>query len=277
MARQIRRRATPLEPLHRGLHDSKEADEPGKPLPLSTADPLMGSDSPWLKIRSAPTHVLGEISTDGQNGHGLPLPNLLIRDRTFHRGTPWPFCRNAAFSGWGSPFHSLGFERHATEHQEFGIHEMPTAHCKQLAAAIALLSCLVAAEAADPIHKCVVNGTVTFQSSPCLPEKSSRQPTVDELNAARKKRLSEASAQAASAQPTRKVPPSATPLSSEPKPSASPGREASFRCDGRQHCSQMQSCSEAKFFLASCPGVKMDGNRDGTPCEQQWCTHPFAK
>lgn len=44
-----------------------------------------------------------------------------------------------------------------------------------------------------------------------------------------------------------------------------------FRCDGRTHCSQMTSCSEAKYFLAHCPGVKMDGDRNGIPCEQQWC------
>lgn len=49
------------------------------------------------------------------------------------------------------------------------------------------------------------------------------------------------------------------------------------RCDGRLHCSQMTSCTEAKFFLQNCPGVKMDGNGDGVPCEQQWCTSPFAK
>jgi hypothetical protein len=29
---------------------------------------------------------------------------------------------------------------------------------------------------------------------------------------------------------------------------------------------------EATFFLRNCPGTKMDGNRDGIPCEQQWCT-----
>lgn len=44
-----------------------------------------------------------------------------------------------------------------------------------------------------------------------------------------------------------------------------------YRCDGRTHCSQMHSCAEATFFLQNCPGVKMDGNHDGTPCEQQWC------
>ena len=45
-----------------------------------------------------------------------------------------------------------------------------------------------------------------------------------------------------------------------------------FRCDGRQHCSQMTSCAEATFFLKTCPGTKMDGDDDGVPCERQWCT-----
>ena len=46
---------------------------------------------------------------------------------------------------------------------------------------------------------------------------------------------------------------------------------AAFRCDGRTYCSQMTSCAEATWFLKNCPGVKMDGNHDGIPCEQQWC------
>ena len=46
---------------------------------------------------------------------------------------------------------------------------------------------------------------------------------------------------------------------------------ASYKCDGRVHCSQMTSCEEATFFLRNCPGVKMDGNNDGVPCEMQWC------
>jgi hypothetical protein len=33
----------------------------------------------------------------------------------------------------------------------------------------------------------------------------------------------------------------------------------------------MGSCEEAKWFLQNCPGVKMDGNRDGVPCEKQHC------
>ena len=44
-----------------------------------------------------------------------------------------------------------------------------------------------------------------------------------------------------------------------------------FSCDGRTHCSQMTSCEEAMYFLENCPGVKMDGEGDGIPCERQWC------
>ena len=46
---------------------------------------------------------------------------------------------------------------------------------------------------------------------------------------------------------------------------------AQYKCDGRIYCSQMTSCEEATYFLRNCPGVKMDGNNDGVPCEQQWC------
>lgn len=45
----------------------------------------------------------------------------------------------------------------------------------------------------------------------------------------------------------------------------------SIKCDGRTQCSQMTSCAEAEYFLKNCPGVEMDGNNDGEPCEQQWC------
>jgi hypothetical protein len=51
----------------------------------------------------------------------------------------------------------------------------------------------------------------------------------------------------------------------------SPLNKAQYRCDGRTHCSQMTSCDEAKFFLKNCPGTKMDGDKDGIPCEKQWC------
>lgn len=52
-------------------------------------------------------------------------------------------------------------------------------------------------------------------------------------------------------------------------PSGGPAPE--YRCDGRTYCSQMTSCAEAQFFLKHCPDTKMDGNRDGIPCQEQWC------
>ena len=43
-----------------------------------------------------------------------------------------------------------------------------------------------------------------------------------------------------------------------------------FRCDGRQHCSEMRSYDEALYFNKNCPDTKMDGNHDGIPCEKQF-------
>ena len=67
-------------------------------------------------------------------------------------------------------------------------------------------------------------------------------------------------------------------ISSESLPQETPSTRPvpTFSCDGRTYCSQMSSCKEAKFFLKNCPGTKMDGNHDGVPCEQQWCTSPLA-
>ena len=160
-----------------------------------------------------------------------------------------------------------------------------------LTLALLLLAQLV--QGASAVHKCVINGNVTFQSGPCPADKPSRQPTVDELNALRKKRLAEAALVAASAPPAAPAPSQNGPQMGSPTgsqagslvgskpavPPASnpPAQDAGLRCDGRQHCSQMRSCSEAKYFLANCPGVKMDGDRNGIPCEQQWCTGPLAK
>ncbi|QIC72880.1 cold shock domain-containing protein [Acinetobacter indicus] len=43
-----------------------------------------------------------------------------------------------------------------------------------------------------------------------------------------------------------------------------------FKCDGREHCSQMKSYEEALFFIRNCPNTKMDGDGDGIPCESQF-------
>jgi cold shock CspA family protein len=48
-------------------------------------------------------------------------------------------------------------------------------------------------------------------------------------------------------------------------------------CDVRTHCSQMTSCAEARFFQDNCPNTQMDGDGDGEPCEQQWCSGMFAR
>ena len=65
------------------------------------------------------------------------------------------------------------------------------------------------------------------------------------------------------------APPLPTPMAKAAVPAA-----GSYRCDGRTLCSQMTSCAEATWFLRHCPGVKMDGDRDGVPCETQWCSKP---
>jgi len=53
--------------------------------------------------------------------------------------------------------------------------------------------------------------------------------------------------------------------------SSNSSESGQFTCDGRKYCSQMTSCAESKYFLKNCPGTVMDGNKDGVPCEQQWC------
>jgi hypothetical protein len=105
-------------------------------------------------------------------------------------------------------------------------------------------------DAVAQLHKCVDNGAVTDQNMRCPASEPRQRPTLDQLNADRQKKLAQARAAAASS-------------------SAAPA--ARFSCDGRKSCSQMTSCAEATYFLPKCPGVQMDGNRDGIPCEVQWC------
>ena len=61
-------------------------------------------------------------------------------------------------------------------------------------------------------------------------------------------------------------------LNARPKNSA-PKYEQNYSVDGREHCSEMTSCNEAKFFIRNCPNTKMDGDNDGIPCERQYCGH----
>jgi Excalibur calcium-binding domain len=131
---------------------------------------------------------------------------------------------------------------------------------------------------AESMHKCKVNGTVTYQQDPCPTGQVRKAPTVQELNAAEKKRREavavtthEKPEKAATVQEKASViPEKLTPTPSNPLPAST--LSSSFSCDGRKHCTQMKSCAEAKYFLANCPGVKMDGDKDGIPCEEQWCS-----
>ena len=54
------------------------------------------------------------------------------------------------------------------------------------------------------------------------------------------------------------------------KQTSSNNNSHKYQCDGRQHCSQMTSYEEAKYFIENCPNTKMDGDNDGKPCERQF-------
>ena len=47
---------------------------------------------------------------------------------------------------------------------------------------------------------------------------------------------------------------------------------AQFKCTPeKSSCSSMTSCAEAFFHQETCGVSNMDGDRDGIPCERQWC------
>ncbi|WP_417502896.1 excalibur calcium-binding domain-containing protein [Marinobacter sp.] len=70
-----------------------------------------------------------------------------------------------------------------------------------------------------------------------------------------------------SKQPKSQPTPVANPMAGQKALIEEAKRVTSFHCDGRQHCSQMNSRAEAEFFTRNCPDTKMDGDRDGIPCE----------
>jgi hypothetical protein len=146
---------------------------------------------------------------------------------------------------------------------------------------VASLLQMPSAGAATQVYKCTGEGSVVYQAYPCPTDEVRKRPTAQELNA---KRQQEASSSAQSAVPVGRPSDSKAKVS-EPLPAPSPRSSAGnvlrvaegrFQCDGRKYCSQMRSCEEAKYFLAHCSGVRMDGHGrgNGVPCEQQWCTAP---
>jgi hypothetical protein len=122
---------------------------------------------------------------------------------------------------------------------------------------------------AQPLFKCQTGTAVTYQQTPCSPSAPRKVITAEQLNAERRTR--ESAMGAAGVQGARvTVPPVAVAAPAAVMPGLSPA-VSRYRCDGRRRCPQMTSCEEAKFFLANCPGVEMDGDHDGIPCERQWC------
>jgi endonuclease YncB( thermonuclease family) len=51
------------------------------------------------------------------------------------------------------------------------------------------------------------------------------------------------------------------------KPRASSTGHVASSCGGKRTCKQMADCAEARFYLNSCGLTRLDGDRDGTPCE----------
>ena len=148
---------------------------------------------------------------------------------------------------------------------------------------LTILVGFVALDAAAQVHKCTIGGTITYQDDPCPSGQLRKRPTVEQLNADRKKAHQKTDDNPASTLPSPMI-------GSRPGLSATSGSSTkaeaegtisttdplkaateSFKCDARKYCSQMTSCAEAQYFLARCTNVKMDGDRNGLPCEVQWC------
>jgi endonuclease YncB( thermonuclease family) len=47
-----------------------------------------------------------------------------------------------------------------------------------------------------------------------------------------------------------------------------PGGAAGLSCGSKRSCTQMSSCAEAQFYFRQCGLSRLDGDRDGVPCEQ---------
>lgn len=129
--------------------------------------------------------------------------------------------------------------------------------CRLVAAAGLVIA--VSTASGQAVYRCEIKGKVSYSHEPCAEAKAPATPPKQGSDTSRGvSRNADTPHQGVMGAPV--------PASNRP-PAVS-----AFRCDGRLHCSQMTSCSEAKHFLKHCPGVKMDGDGDGVPCEQQWCT-----
>ena len=158
---------------------------------------------------------------------------------------------------------------------------------KQSTVAFLFVAILAQQAQAAAVYKCVKHREITYQSEPCPTPIRRTEPNIKKLNEERMKKLletgttgksgkSDNDGQVSEKADAMAAAPAQTAKTSVSSTTAQPVKiTTTFKCDGRQHCSQMTSCSEAKYFLKNCPGVKMDGDNDGIPCEDQWCKSPF--
>ncbi len=68
----------------------------------------------------------------------------------------------------------------------------------------------------------------------------------------------------------RKVTPPRTytvPVAASNSNTIAPAATGGFTCSGKTVCGQMTSCAEARFYLTNCGLSRLDGDKDGTPCE----------
>jgi endonuclease YncB( thermonuclease family) len=59
------------------------------------------------------------------------------------------------------------------------------------------------------------------------------------------------------------APPRSVPAQSRPAPAA-----GAPNCGSKRYCTQMTSCAEAQFYFRQCGLSRLDGDRDGVPCER---------
>lgn len=52
----------------------------------------------------------------------------------------------------------------------------------------------------------------------------------------------------------------------QPRPTLA-STSGAYSCSPRKSCGQMSSCEEARFQLEQCGNTRLDGDRDGVPCE----------
>jgi hypothetical protein len=131
---------------------------------------------------------------------------------------------------------------------------------KTLAFLVTLL--LVSVDAHAALYKCIdANGQKRFSDKICAAtgsqDASPARPKAPRPSSSTREADNKLTQPAA-------IPPTQNTATTTPAASA-------YACQGKRYCSQMTSCEEATYYLTHCPNVEIDGDKDGIPCEQQWC------